>query len=158
MENKPQRRHQALQPLSRHHHHALVMAQMLIKQKEDFKSIQRELSDFWNKGGREHFREEEEYLLPEYAKYNPIDRPEIRELLLEHIQIRSLISQVCDDSRFYKMQELGELLKNHVRKEEQIVFPMIEAGIPENSLRRLASFFSEHLESSVFYGTKESEN
>lgn len=94
MENKPQRRHQALQPLSRHHHHALVMAQMLINQKEDFKSIQRELSDFWNKGGREHFREEEEYLLPEYTKYNPIDRPEIRELLLEHIQIRSLKSRL----------------------------------------------------------------
>lgn len=151
MTDTPRKRHEALQPLSRHHHHALVIAQALIKQKEDPKQIQRELTDFWVNGGREHFREEEEYLLPEYAKYQTLDRSEIRELLLEHVKIRSLVSQICDEDGLDKMAELGELLKNHVRKEEQIVFPMIEDGVPENALQRLEALFSEHLESSKYY-------
>lgn len=150
LDTKPTKRHPSLQPLSRHHHHALVVAQMLIKQQEPHDVIRDKLRDFWEHGGREHFREEEEYLLPEFAKFQPIDVPEIRELLLEHIRIRSLVSEIAIDAHHEKMRELGELLREHVRKEERIVFPMIEAGLPEASLRKLKPFFSQHKQSSVF--------
>jgi hemerythrin-like domain-containing protein len=151
MDTKPTKRHPSLQPLSRHHHHALVVAQMLIKQQEPLDVIRDKLRDFWEHGGREHFSEEEEYLLPEFAKHQPIDIPEIRELLLEHIRIRSLVSEIAIDAHHEKMSQLGELLREHVRKEERVVFPMIEAGLPEASLRKLEPFFSEHKKSSVFF-------
>lgn len=150
MENRPAKRHPSLQPLSRHHHHALVVAQMLILQQEPQEEIKDKLKDFWVNGGREHFREEEEYLLPEYAKYQSLDRPEIYGLLVEHVKIRSLISGICADGNLGKMKELGEMLKEHIRKEERVVFPMIQEGVPEESLRKLEPLFSEHIESSLY--------
>lgn len=150
LNTKPGKRHPSLQPLSRHHHHALVVAQMLIQQQESPDVIRDKLRDFWEHGGREHFREEEEYLLPEFAKHQPIDVPEIRELLLEQMRIRTLVSEIAIDGHDEKISELGELLREHICKEERIVFPMIETGLPEASLHKLEPFFSEHKKSSVF--------
>ncbi len=149
MEPTSQKRHEALQPLSRHHHHALVLAQMLIKQNEDVESMRVKTINFWERGGREHFREEEEVLLPEYAKYQPIDIPEIRGLLLEHITIRSLVSEIAEGAGLDKMLALGTLLRDHVRREEQVVFPMVEQGIPPEALVRLQPYFEEHQSASI---------
>ncbi|TDY47948.1 hemerythrin superfamily protein [Alicyclobacillus sacchari] len=140
----PTKRHPSLQPLSRHHHHALVLALHLIKQERSNDELRTELQHFWQNGGQEHFREEEEVLLPAYAKHAALDRPEIVQLLLEHVQVRSLISQICEDQRADKMQQLGRLLQSHVRNEEQVVFPLIESALPEAELARLAPYFAEH--------------
>ena len=155
MEQPSKKRHEALQPLSRHHHHALALAQMLVKQKEDVETMRVKAMNFWEQGGREHFREEEEILLPEYAKYQPIDIPEIRGLLLEHITIRSLVSEIVDGAGVDKMLALGTLLQHHVRREEQVVFPMVEQGIPQEALSRLQPYFEEHLSSSIFRMNRE---
>src|SRR5579875_1738781 len=128
------KRHPSLQPLSRHHHHALVVALHLIKQELPSDELRAELERFWHNGGQEHFREEEEVLLPAYAKHAPLNRPEIVQLLLEHVQVRSMVSQICDEHRDDVMQELGKLLQSHVRNEEQVVFPMIEAALSEPEL------------------------
>ncbi|GLV14065.1 hypothetical protein Heshes_17490 [Alicyclobacillus hesperidum] len=138
------KRHPSLQPLSRHHHHALVVALHLIRQELPSDELRSELERFWHNGGQEHFREEEEVLLPAYAKHAPLNRPEIVQLLLEHVQVRSMVSQVCDEKRDDVMQELGKLLQSHVRNEEQVVFPMIEAALSESELERLAPYFAEH--------------
>jgi len=145
-------RHPSLQPLSRHHHHALVLAQRLIKQSQPMDVLKADLQTFWDNGGRLHFREEEEYLLPEYAKYRCIEVPAIQEMLLEHVRIRSLASEIAAGAGKDKLLMLGELLRNHVRKEERVIFPMMEEGIPDEQLRKLEPWFSEHTEASVFHG------
>src|SRR5579875_3270439 len=94
MEKQNKKRHTSLQPLSRHHHHALVMAQMLIKQEREPIFIQGKLKEFWQHGGSNHFREEEEYLFPEYAKYVSELDIEIIQALVEHIFIRSLVDEI----------------------------------------------------------------
>lgn len=141
------RRHEALHPLTHHHHHALVAAMKLKKagtQKGELTlgELKRELRDFWDPGGQEHFREEEEIVLPVYSRYAELNIPEIIEMLLEHVQIRGMVQEVLDipDVSFERMNELGQLLEVHVRKEERVVFPMIEDAIPEDELQKLKPY------------------
>ncbi|MHB1684629.1 MAG: hemerythrin domain-containing protein [Bacilli bacterium] len=146
MEHSPIKRHPSLQPLSRHHFHGLVIAQNLLRAGTEPDSlaimdVRSDLAEFWSSGGRDHFREEEEILLPVYSRYAPLDRPEISEMLLEHIRIRSLVDQIVTRQVESEavMHELGVLLRDHIRKEERVIFPLIEAALPTDELERLAT-------------------
>jgi len=138
------KRHDALIPLSHHHHHALVEAVKLkragtAKSKFTPEEIVQSLQAFWYPGGNKHFREEEEILLPAFARFQSVDRPEIIENLLEHVQIRSLVQQVIHvkDDPVPLMHKLGDMLDSHIRKEERIIFPMIEDALPEEVLAEI---------------------
>jgi hemerythrin-like domain-containing protein len=104
-----------------------------------------DLRHFWENGGNDHFREEEEILFPTYSRYADVNRPEIIEALVEHAKIRGLIQFVVnqDDSSIEEMNRLGELLRNHIKKEERMVFPLMESAIPEDVLHQMSSQFSE---------------
>lgn len=144
------KRHEALKPLSRHHTLGLHIGLKLSRAgtEESKLTLDEILSDtkmFWSPGGEEHFREEEEIVLPVYAKYAEINKPEIVEMLLEHVTIRSGMKRLLDnDLTLNEMRELGKLLQNHIRKEEQVIFPMIEAALPEDALTTLAPYLHEH--------------
>ena len=150
MKSRGIKRHKALHPLSHHHHHGLVMAHRLMKagteeSKFTGEELKQKLHDFWHSAGNEHFREEEELLLPVYAKYALLDQPEIIENLLEHVRIRSLVRQVLEQLSVAEtlMHELGTLLEGHIRKEERVIFPMIEKALPEQELHKLGSEFTD---------------
>lgn len=142
------KRHEALYPLSHHHHHALFLALKLRragtdKSKLTTMEIKNELIQFWDNGGQEHFREEEEVLLPSYALHHgSINQPEIIEMLLEHVNIRALIQKIkqMDSDLEPVLQQLGNMLEAHIRKEERILFPMIEKALPEEALEALAPY------------------
>lgn len=147
------RRHEILHPLSHHHHHALVMALKLKRAGTEQSSlsvdeIRRTLNAFWDSGGQEHFREEEEILLPAYARYASLDSPEIAEMLLEHVKIRSLVKRILEEAEetVPVMNELGHLLETHVRKEERIIFPEIEGVLPESEMQRLKPYLHSNHE------------
>lgn len=142
------KRHPALHPLSHHHHHALAAAKRLKMAGIQHKGYRLEevrdlLAAFWHSGGQAHFREEEEVLLPAYAQYASPDHPEIVRMLLEHVQIRSLVDQILYRGNVTEetMSQLGYLLENHVRREERIIFPLMEQAIPEERLQELAPCF-----------------
>lgn len=101
-----------------------------------------EVKHFWENGGNEHFREEEEILLPAFAQFAEIDRPEITENLIEHVKIRALVDQVVKTSppSIELMHKLGALLESHVRKEERTIFPMIEEALPDEKLYELEPY------------------
>lgn len=150
MENKKKgiKRHESLYPLSHHHHDALFLALKLRragteKSKLTVDEIKSELNQFWDPGGQQHFREEEEILLPAYAQYANIDKPEITEMLLEHVSVRSLVDKIqkAETELEPMMRELGDLLESHVRKEERIIFPMIEEALPEQVLLELEPYW-----------------
>lgn len=141
------KRHESLQPLSRHHMEALHLALKLRRAGTDKSTltpeeIQHELLEFWEPDGNNHFREEEEILIPRFAQYRSIDRPEIIEMLKEHVQIRALIDQIIKMKKIdiSIMHELGELLNDHVRKEERVIFEMIQKELPEEVLVDLAPY------------------
>ncbi|QQE78668.1 hemerythrin domain-containing protein [Alicyclobacillus sp. SO9] len=92
------KRHEALQELSRHHHHALVVAMNLKRaQIEDVTKLRQEVIQFWDDSGNHHFREEEDVLLPTYAKYKDLqDDENVIRMLIEHVQIRMLVQTIRD--------------------------------------------------------------
>lgn len=144
------KRHEVLQPLSRHHMVALHLGVKLRRAGTDESrlteaEVRQEVIDFWEPDGQNHFREEEEILLPVYARYGSIDDELIIEMLLEHVQIRSLIKQIIDSETplLEVMHELGDLLEKHVRKEERIIFPIIEKALPEDVLEEMAPYIHD---------------
>lgn len=142
------KRHESLYPLSHHHHHALVLA-LKLKQAGTERSnmplvdLKEEVIQFWENGGQQHFREEEEILLPAYAQVNQIeDQPVIGMMLVEHVKIRALVNQLSQKETVQAdvLNELGMLLDAHIRAEERVVFPMIEKALPEEKLNELSAF------------------
>ncbi|MGM8364947.1 hemerythrin domain-containing protein [Virgibacillus sp. W0181] len=141
------KRHESLKPLSRHHMVGLHVALKLKRAGTEesrltIEEIINDAKEFWIPDGQTHFREEEEILLPAYAQYANINQPEITEMLLEHVQIRMhmdvLLSEKGMNSE--EMQHFGVLLEGHIRKEERIIFPMIEKSLPEAVLVKLAPY------------------
>ncbi len=64
------KRHPALAPLSRDHHHALVLARKLRRANaQDAADVSRAFLEHWMEEERLHFRLEEEVLLPAFAAY-----------------------------------------------------------------------------------------
>lgn len=140
-------RHESLKPLSRHHMIGLHLGLKLSRAGTDKSNltneeVKQELWDFWEPDGLEHFREEEEILLIAFAQHASIDRPEVIDMLLEHAKIRALIDTIfkSEDIDIAVFHELGALLEVHIRKEERILFPMIEKALPEEVLIELAPY------------------
>jgi hemerythrin-like domain-containing protein len=143
------KRHPSLHPLSQHHHFALIQALGMRRaaeapaEKRDA-AVQRQADKFvafWHKSGVVHFREEEEVLLPAYARYVRLDQDAgIMRLLADHAEIRAAVE---DFERRRKkklpieaaaMAHLAKLLHDHVRFEENDVFPRIERVLGEENL------------------------
>lgn len=135
------KRSRVLAPLSRDHHHALVVAAQLRRVIPATAEAAREaFLAYWDQEGAEHFREEEEILLPAYGRHaNPHD-PLIARILCEHVLIRALAADVSEPSpRSSTLRELGVTLADHVRLEERSLFPLIEETVPPAALERLAA-------------------
>ena len=145
------KRHPSLHALSEHHHHALVQALLIRRaaggkprqRRAALRRVARDYLRFWHTTGRLHFREEEEVLLPALARHVALDtEPAVMQMLAQHAAIRGGIEQLAAKSAANRNVEpeltaLGQLLHDHVRLEENQVFPRIEAVLTENELRRL---------------------
>src|SRR5699024_3402640 len=130
-----------LQPLSRHHMIGLHIGLKLSraeteKSKISIEQIIEDTREYWLLGGQDHFREEEEILLPAYAAYANVNQLVIIEMLSEHITIRSSMYRLFNrELNNDEIRELGSLLHDHIRKEERILFAMTEAALPEAKLQ-----------------------
>ena len=125
----------ALQPLSRDHHHALVVAAAL--RRADADAGARFLT-CWHADGSRHFRIEEEVLLPAFAEHgDPAAEPLVR-MLADHARIRAHAARLeRGEAGDEELRLLGEQLAGHVRLEERVVFPLVEETLPGPDLQRL---------------------
>jgi hemerythrin-like domain-containing protein len=142
------KRHPALADLSRHHHHALALCLKITKAANDAEAepaLVEAIREFWEQGGQEHFREEEEFVLPSYSRYAEIDHPEITAMLLEHVQIRALADIITriEGEHQADIRQFGSILEKHVRREERVIFPMVEKALPAEELDRLSPYLHE---------------
>lgn len=136
------RRSEALAPLSRDHHRALVEAMRLKRATPmDVADVTRDLLTFWDEHGSRHFRVEEEVLLPAYARHADPEHDAVTRVLVDHVWIRSRIDRLRHDGERSadELHELGERLEAHVRHEERVLFPLIEDAMPEPEARALAA-------------------
>ena len=146
------KRHPSLHPLSQHHHFALIQALEMRRAAEApaerrAAAVARQaekLVRFWHKSGHVHFREEEEVLLPAYALHVRIDNDaDVVRLLGDHAEIRAAVLDFAerlaakDEIPAEEMARVGKLLHDHVRLEENEVFPRIEKVLGEKGLNEM---------------------
>lgn len=133
------KRHDALAALSRDHHHALVVAQRLKRARQtNARDARQAFLDYWRADGQRHFREEEEILLPTYARHGDLELPIVARVLIDHVQIRRLADELATGRpSIATLHVLGEELAEHVRREERELFPLIERALPEPELAQL---------------------
>jgi hemerythrin-like domain-containing protein len=145
------KRHPSLRDLSSDHHQGLVQARRLVQAAEgtlpvpgdSAAGVVHDFLHFWAEEINHHFREEEEVLLPAFARYDdPAAAPVVR-MLVEHVRIRRLVDDLQTQlaggaPEPATMQATGDLLREHIRHEENVVFPLIETTMPEDALALLA--------------------
>jgi hemerythrin-like domain-containing protein len=132
------KRHPALVPLSRDHHHALVIARRLRHATtQTAAETTRAFLAHWHVEQKQHFRLEEELLLPAYAAHGAPNHPAVLRMLLDHMLIRRDADRLADAPQLELLHDLGARLAAHVELEERQLFPLIEQTIPEPELDAL---------------------
>ncbi len=135
-----------LRTLSEDHHHGLVHARRLRRAAGYApEATAKAFLDFWQKDTSIHFRKEEEVLLPVVARHGgDVSREPLVEMLSQHARIRGLVMRLSDEVesggfRPETLREIGELLEEHIRLEERVVFPLVEESLPGAALAELAA-------------------
>lgn len=147
----PIKRHKALHILSHDHHHGLMLAQLIKKDSPQYKNLpdttegKKDYSiKFYNDDLIKHFNDEEKILFPVVnGKDDGIDNL-IEEIITEHRKIEQLINQIeSDEDVENTLDELGNLLESHIRKEERNLFMKIQSVLTEEELTAVEKQFTE---------------
>jgi len=142
------KRHEALVPLSREHHSALILCQLLKKSMPDYKGLPSEPKakasyavNLFHTILAAHFRKEEE-LLQRLKDCCAGMNAMAEEIYKEHEQLTAaFLSLTGSDKLEASLNQLGEELEKHVRKEERQLFPFIEEHCPKNLLAESKDLF-----------------
>lgn len=142
----PLKRHPVLQPFSREHMGGLVHARQLVRAADD-ESIQQEvIEEFleaWEEEVTHHFDDEERLLLEMTPRVDERER-----LVSEHRVIQELVGEIkrLGDAKEVgagRLRALGELLHDHIRWEEWVLFEGIQSAATEADLEGLAGAAAE---------------
>ncbi len=145
------KRHASLHPLSQHHHFALIQALFIkrggqepaAKRAGTMRRLAQKFLRFWETAGKQHFREEEEVLLPAYACHASLAKDaDVIRMLADHAEIRGRIAALAErveagEAVEEELAALGTLLSDHVRLEEDKIFPRIEKVLSEAEMQKL---------------------
>ncbi|MEQ8767784.1 MAG: hemerythrin domain-containing protein [Planctomycetota bacterium] len=130
------KRHTALLPLSREHHHALVLSRQL-RQAEDAEqraAAQDRLTSQWRELIVPHFADEERWILP------LLTGEEAGRLQSEHDAMRELAASIVTSTNTPLAQDLhrlGSLLHDHIRWEERELFEAMQDRDDRSALDEL---------------------
>jgi hemerythrin-like domain-containing protein len=102
---------------------------------------------YWDDDGHQHFRIEEDVLLPAIAHRVEPTHEAVVPALTDHVDIRRRAADVAGDldAAVADLGELGERLNAHIRHEERTLFPLIEQALPDDELADLLAA-REHAE------------
>lgn len=142
-----------LRPLSREHHHALVLAQQLkhglhgrsfAGGPTDFAALADLARDAYQRHLVRHFRAEEELLLPFFLRHVPEDHPQVLRLLLDHVglhrDLRDATSPDRDEAeRRRSLETFAHRLEAHARFEERELFELIQATLTSAELEAVGA-------------------
>lgn len=133
-------RHPSLRPLSRQHHHALALCVLIRRELEraapDLAMLSRRTAAQFDGDIRAHFALEEQVLFPAVtAALGPV--PLIDQLVGEHRRLEQLAAEVAGAASAAALAQFAELLRGHVRMEENELFEQIQDRLPPETLARL---------------------
>lgn len=138
------KRHEALAPLSREHHGALILAQLIKKDAPVYRGLPTDMEgrlhyavNFYTNDLTLHFSKEEA-MLEKVGHCSESIGTLAAEIIGEHADLKSrfLSLQTATDKE-KAMDELGCLLEAHIRKEERVLFPLIQENCSEELLSQL---------------------
>ncbi len=122
-DKKPLKRHSALQPLSRDHHHSLLLVWKLrkgIKAKIELKRITQYVKWFYEAYELAHFNHEEQYVLPILDDENEA----VKKIKAEHQILKEAFLKETHSTE--SLTDLANLLESHIRFEERTLFNLIQ--------------------------------
>ncbi|MFA5626595.1 MAG: hemerythrin domain-containing protein [Thiohalomonadaceae bacterium] len=136
------KRHDALRKLSSDHHSGLVLARRVSRLEDggDLIAAAENLLKLWWDEIEPHFVVEEQYLLPAFARQTSSSHLLIVETQRQHVMLRAIIDQIDDEQDqpvLLTLRALADALREHIRFEENELFPAIEAALPEEQFLRL---------------------
>lgn len=145
------KRHPALIPLSQDHHKALLLAQLLKRNAPEYHGLPKDLigkmnfaKEIYHTELEHHFRDEEQFVFP-YLKGKDVELDNlISEILNEHIILKERILSLVDNPNLVDhLNEIGNILGEHVRKEERIVFEKAQTILSDEELKIIENKFDE---------------
>lgn len=142
MPRTPLKRHPTLIPISKGHHHGLVLAQLLSTDVPDYKGLPNSLE------GKAVFARQtaERYLLPSFEWIEKVlvpalpERVERERVLREQEELSEQLASLPECPSEADLNKLGEALKRHIRYKERSWFMTVQAELGEDGLRALPSF------------------
>jgi iron-sulfur cluster repair protein YtfE (RIC family) len=147
MESKPIKRNEHIASLSREHHFSLLFGWKIkngIKFNIEPKRIAKYAIHFWEHNLQVHFQQEEETLFS-FCNDELIERA-----LSEHVLIRQTIEQIKSTTNEIDLTThlaaIAELVTNHVRFEERLLFPHLENILTAEQLKNIGHSLHEMLE------------
>lgn len=138
------KRHQNLAPLSREHHGALILARLLKKNAPDYKDLPAlpeaksvYAINYYHQYLMAHFKKEEQMLEMVKGYHGEITLL-ADEIIKEHHQLNALFTALNESAvSETALDILGTVLENHIRKEERVLFPLIQQYCPEAILETI---------------------
>jgi hypothetical protein len=136
-------RSEALTPLSHDHHIALEVALRLRRAASpagDAEAAAGRFVTYMHEGGRRHFAEEETILLAGV----PAGDEHADRVRAEHERLLTALGWVEDGLADPAcLRAVGELLSDHVRFEERVLFPRLEAELPADRLQAIGEAIAD---------------
>lgn len=131
MKQKPLKRHKALQPFSREHHHSLLLSWKIrsgLSKNIELERIKAYADWFFEKQLVPHFELEEKYIFPLLDPNHEL----IKRALAEHRRLKRLFTDTKDIEK--SLNKIEEELEQHVRFEERVLFPEIQKNATPEEL------------------------
>lgn len=139
---KPIKRSIALTPISREHHHGLLLSWKIkegIKRNIEVNRIKKYTDWFWKNHLQQHFEFEEKYIFIILGEENPL----IKQALKEHKRLHKLFANSVSVEK--NLILIQKELTTHIRFEERILFPEIEKIATSNELLIIESSHSVNI-------------
>ncbi|WP_142784873.1 hemerythrin domain-containing protein [Changchengzhania lutea] len=140
MDNKPQKRHKALQPLSREHHHGLLLSWKIrsgFSKNIEPKRIKIYADWFFENHLIPHFEMEENHIFTILNEGNDF----IKRALADHRRLKRLFTESGDETK--ALSKIEEELDKHIRFEERVLFPEIQKAATKEQLALIEDIHQE---------------
>lgn len=140
MKHEPIKRNKALQPLSREHHHGLLLCWKIrtgLKRNVETERIKKYTDWFFANNLKAHFAVEEEFVFPLLGNAHEL----VKKAVADHRRLKRLFE---DDKQIEKsLSLLEEELEKHIRFEERILFTEIQKIASTHELELIMKIHSE---------------
>lgn len=141
MKAEPIKRNNVLKPLSREHHHGLLLCWKIrtgLKNSIEIGRIKAYTDWFFKNSLLAHFNIEEEFIFPLLGNENDL----VKKALTDHRRIKRLFDDTKDIKKSLSLLE--EELETHIRFEERILFGEIQKIATPHELDLIMKIHSEN--------------